>query len=167
MESENSWLEKAQGKAVKIVSPILEHLLMDGNLRYKIIFMLRNIDEVLASQRKMVDRLNNGRDAIKDNILKQNYTLHLNETKKKLAENKHIGVLFINYSDVISDPFKVSVTVSRFLGIDLETEKMAMAIDPSLYRQRSQNTGENRAAAAEGKTEDEAIAERLQHLGYL
>jgi len=164
MESDNSWLEKARGRAVKIVSPLLEHLALDVNLRYKIIFMIRKIDEVLASQRKMVERLNKGGDAIKDNTLKQNYASHLDKTKKLLAENKHIDVIYINYSDVISDPLEVSETVSRFLGTDLNTEKMAMAIDQSLYRQRIHNTGEGPDPAC---TEDEAIAERLKHLGYL
>ena len=48
------WLLSAHGKAVKVISALLGDLPED--FHYKVIFMERNIDEVLASQRQMLIR---------------------------------------------------------------------------------------------------------------
>jgi hypothetical protein len=55
LADDNSWVARAEGKAVKVVSALLEHLPpLPG--RYRTVFMLRDIDEVLASQRAMLIR---------------------------------------------------------------------------------------------------------------
>lgn len=53
LERDNSWIETARGKTVKIVSPRLRHLILNEKYSHRIIFMVRNLDEILASQRKM------------------------------------------------------------------------------------------------------------------
>ena len=48
---DSDWLDKAEGKAVKVISFLLRHL--PQKHRYRVVFMNRNLDEVLASQEKM------------------------------------------------------------------------------------------------------------------
>ena len=55
-EGNVEWLAGARGKAVKIISALLEHL--PPNYSYKIIFLERDIQEILASQHKMLDHRN-------------------------------------------------------------------------------------------------------------
>ncbi len=169
LEHDNSWLEMERGKAVKIVSPILRHLKLDGNLKYKVIFMLRAIDEILASQRKMADRLNQGVDSIKDNILRHNYSRHLEEIRGWLDEKENIDVLYVNYGDVLNDSFLMAEDICRFLDINLNTREMALATDNSLYRQRLEKSKDPGFTVSENgpDQENEVIMERLKHLGYL
>ncbi len=168
LEHDNSWLEMAQGKVVKIVSPILQHLILDKKYRYKIIFMLRSLDEVLASQRKMTDRLNQMKDTIKDNILKQNYSAHLEEIRQWLDKNENIEVMYVNYTDIVSNPISIAEDILNFLDINLNTGEMARVIDDSLYRQRiEQSTASHATAASEEDVENELIIDRLKSLGYL
>ena len=53
--SDKSWLYQHKGKAIKIVSHFLTHLPTD--LNYKVIFILRDLDEILMSQKKMLRRI--------------------------------------------------------------------------------------------------------------
>src|SRR6266536_2490928 len=50
------WLSNAGGKVVKVISALLEYL--PPLYSYKVIFMEREIREILASQRKMLARRN-------------------------------------------------------------------------------------------------------------
>jgi len=47
---DNSFLTYAQGKAFKIVTPL--PLFLDKSLKYRMLFMLRDLDEILISQEK-------------------------------------------------------------------------------------------------------------------
>ena len=52
IELDAEWLEDSRGKAVKMIAALLKHLPPDYD--YEIIFMRRDIREVLASQRRML-----------------------------------------------------------------------------------------------------------------
>ncbi len=167
LEHDNSWLEAARGRAVKIVSPLLRYLNVDTH-RYKIIFMLRDLDEILASQRKMADRLNHGKDMIKEKILKRQYADHLEEIKSRLEDNENIDVLYVQYANVINNPFSITESICTFLDIKLNRQAMIFAIDGSLYRQRITKSIIPFSDAVSGEgMENEVIMERLQRLGYL
>ena len=53
-EGDVAWISEAQGKVIKVISALLESLPTEYN--YKIIFMEREMMEILASQRKMLER---------------------------------------------------------------------------------------------------------------
>lgn len=132
LASDAAWLPQAAGHAVKIISSLLPHLL--DNLNYKIIFMERQISEVLASQQKMLER--NDRDNnTPDKIMAAKFSMHLRKIKKYLTEHK-MAVQYINYTDVISDPATQAAQINVFLGGRLNIEKMATVVDKNLYRQR-------------------------------
>jgi len=168
LEKDNTWLDLARGKVVKIVSPILQYLSMDKKFRYRIIFMLRSIDEILASQKKMAVRLQKKEDNIDDNILRQNYSVHLEEVKKWMGQQENIEVLYVNYSDAIDDPVAVAENIGSFLGMKLNMQDMTKVVDSSLYRNRAQQSDETAQLATPEESEDpEIIKARLRDLGYL
>ncbi|MBI4850094.1 MAG: sulfotransferase domain-containing protein [Nitrospirae bacterium] len=168
LEKDNSWLDLARGKVVKIVSPLLRYLNMDNKFRYRIIFMLRSIDEILASQKKMAVRLQQKEDNIDDNILRQNYSVHLEEVKKWMGQQENIEVLYVNYSDAIEAPVAVAESIGNFLGMKLNMQDMTKVVDSALYRNRAQQSDETAQLAAPEESEDpEIIKARLRDLGYL
>lgn len=167
LEDDNSWLDKAQGKTVKIISPLLNHLKLDAGYAYKIIFMIRDLDETLASQKKMAERLNQKEDRIKDNILKNEYSSHLEEIEKWLEQQKNIEVLPVYYKDVLKNPLAVAEGINDFLGMDLNINNMAAIADPSLYRQRAEIIESAQEVSPDTETDKNLIIERLKQLSYL
>ena len=58
IKEDPGWLEEAQGKVVKMVSMLLFDL--PAGYRYRIVFMRREMREILTSQRVMLERLGQG-----------------------------------------------------------------------------------------------------------
>jgi hypothetical protein len=129
-----SWLDDARGKVFKMVSMLLYDLPQDR--RYRIIFMKRKMAEMLASQRKMLDR-KGSKGAAGDEEMGRLYGKHLAEIEQWFGEQKSMEVLFVSYNDLIEHPVEHLRRVNRFLGDGLDIGKMQGVIDKSLYRQRS------------------------------
>jgi hypothetical protein len=133
IEFENSWLGKAEGKAVKIVSPLLAKI--DPSRRYKVIFMERKIEEILASQKKMMERKGSP-DSVSDKEMKNIYMIHLDEIKEWLERQQNIETMYIDYNLVLEDPEPWVAKLQEFLGLDNIIDKMTATIKKDLYRQR-------------------------------
>lgn len=129
-----SWLPTARGKAVKIISALLRHLPADH--RYHVVFMERQIDELLASQRSMLIHRGEDPDAVDDLELANAFEKHLRQVREYLSRQDHLSVLYVNYNDVLADPGRQARRVARFLPHDLDANSMAAVVDPSLYRNR-------------------------------
>jgi hypothetical protein len=166
LAEDNQWLGSARGKVIKVVSPLLPHLFLEQSLRYKIIFMLRSLDEILASQEKMAERLHHRTGTVQSSILKQNFSVHLEEIRNWMEQHNSIEFTYINYSDVISYSAAVADDVCRFLGLSLDREKMTTVADRELYRHRSGNTGEKQHDHGI-QSEHQVIMDQLKQLGYL
>ncbi|SPD73134.1 conserved hypothetical protein [uncultured Desulfobacterium sp.] len=136
IKHDSSWLKNTRGKAFKAVSMLLYDL--PSEERYKIIFMKRNMDEILSSQKKMLERLGN-KSGPDDDEMQRLFTVHLDNTYLWLKRQKNIDVLYISYNDLILDPLTAAKTAEQFLGGNLNVEKMAGVIDRSLYRNRGKN----------------------------
>jgi hypothetical protein len=168
LEDDNSWLGLARGKTIKIVSPILYHLKFDSGYTYKIIFMLRDLDEILASQKKMAERLNTDEEKIRDNILKNEYSSHLEEIENWMEQQENIDLLPVQYTDVLENPLAVAEGIHDFLGTGLDIQKMAAAADSSLYRQRAETVNNpEQNADNDTQTDENIIIERLKQLSYM
>ena len=135
IEHDKAWLPLAQGKVVKMVSVLLRHL--PGEYQYKVIFMRRKMEEILASQRKMLIRRGEDPDAVSDEKIAEISRKHLQKVEKWLIEQMHIDVLYVRYSDVLADPRAQATRISHFLDGRVDPEKMAQAVDERLYRQRA------------------------------
>lgn len=131
---DKSWLTEFRGKAVKIISYFLKDLPKTNN--YKIIFIERNLKEMIASQNKMLTHRGEVVDPAGDEKMIKNFKNHLQKIKYMLGNEPHFDVLYINYGDVLKSPIKEVEKVNRFLGGYLDKEKMIGIIDPKLYRNR-------------------------------
>ncbi len=130
---DTSWVRSARGKAIKVVSSLLPHL-PDSN-RYKVVFMLRNLHEVLASQAKMLVRRGEGSETDDERML-ANYSNHLEKVRFQLRFRPHFDALYLNYADVVADPRTAAEQINEFLGGALDVDAMVGAVDGSLYRNR-------------------------------
>jgi hypothetical protein len=129
-----SWLKDCNGKAFKMVSPLLEYL--PNNLTYKIIFMKRKMEELLASQKQMLNRLGQVEEDISDEKMASRFKDHLKKVEDWLQEQNNMDVVYMDYNDVIKYPEKNVRIINRFLNNKLIYDKMVNVIDKSLYRQR-------------------------------
>jgi len=131
---DNSWLPKAEGKAVKVVSALLQYL--PPQHTYKIIFMQRPMQEVLASQTVMLERRGKQDDKADDKTLGPIFAQHLDRTEHWLATQKHMTVLPVNYHETIANPEGTAARVAQFLDLPLAVDAMVRAVEPRLHRQR-------------------------------
>lgn len=127
-----SWLPTARGKVVKMVSSLLYDL--PSTECYRVIFMQRDLNEVLESQEKMLRRLN--RPAAPADEIRKSFTIHLERLFSWLPQQRHIQVMQVNYNRLLAEPVAEVQQVSQFLDNRPEPSQMLAAIDPSLYRNR-------------------------------
>jgi hypothetical protein len=129
-----SWLAGARGKAVKLVSSLLEHLPRQHN--YRIIFMLRDLHEVIASQDTMLATRNEPRSNVTEADLLEIYESHLRRVRSLIARRRCFEPLYVGYSGVLSNPLNEAGRLVTFLKRPLDAARMASAVDHSLYRHR-------------------------------
>jgi len=134
IKEDASWLDNWRGKAFKMVSMLLYHLPRDK--KYKVIFMKREMKEMLTSQRVMLQRLGRKGADVSDEEMAEKFEKHLRDVEEWLGRQSNIDVIYVKYNDVINKPNENAMLVSRFLENHLNAEKMARVIDKSLYRQR-------------------------------
>jgi hypothetical protein len=132
IKQDTSWLPATRGKVVKMVSQLLYEL--PANERYNIVFMERELDEVLRSQEKMLQRLN--RPGAPREEIRRAFTLHLQRLRDWLARQPNMDVLFISYNELLAQPAAQAERLSTFLGGRANAEAMAGTVDPALYRNR-------------------------------
>ena len=130
-----SWLAEARGKGVKVISALLPHLPADYD--YKVLFLRRRLPEVLASQRRMLERRGESLDAVSDDDMTAHFTAHLRRLEAQLAARPHCDVLYVEHRRAVSEPSAVAAEVGAFVGRDLDVAAMAGAVDASLYRNRA------------------------------
>ncbi len=134
LREDASWIKEAEGKSVKVISYLLRYL-PDGH-SYKVIFMERKIQEVLASQKKMMRRRGETADEVPDEIMEGIFEKHLVEIGDWLSQQPNIEAIQVSYNMTLQDPETTAERVAAFLGGGLDTEKMTQVVDPRLYRQR-------------------------------
>ena len=128
------WLPEATGKGVKIISHLLPHL--PAKYNYKVIFMLRDLSEVVTSQHKMLVRQGKHKEDIYPARLEMVFKNNLLNANNWLKTNHNASVLYVNHIDAVTNPKMVAEKVQQFLGIPMNIEKMASVADKSLYREK-------------------------------
>ena len=135
-KQDQSWLADAAGKAVKMVYRLLYDL--PTQQEYRVVFMRRKLEEVLASQQKMLDRHGKNDPAVSDEQMAKLFRTQLEKFEKWIAEQPNFKVLEVSYNDMLADPKPPIEKINQFLGGQLNTEAMAQVVDPTLYRNRKQ-----------------------------
>ena len=133
-EGDSEWLRDAQGKAIKVISALLEHLPPD--YAYRVLFMQRDMEEILASQKQMLIRAGKPTDRVSDEQLAEMYSKHLAKVHTWLIGQANFSVIYLEYNLMLVDPQKYAVQVNQFLGDALNPEDMVAVVDSNLYRQR-------------------------------
>lgn len=134
-KGDSAWLAQAKGKAVKVISALLPYL--PDNHQYRVIFMERDLHEVLASQRKMLARRLAQVAEADDAKMATAFERHLRQTKSVLANRADMVVLYVDHRAVLSNPELQVRTISHFLQRPLRLEPMAGAVNTHLYRNRA------------------------------
>jgi sulfotransferase family protein len=132
-----AWLARARGKAVKVISFLLTYL--PESYDYQVVFMKRDLDEIVTSQNKMLDSRGESRGAA-DDRMRANYVQHLEQVERFLARRSCFSTLTVDYADVLANPREQASRINIFLGGQLDVERMAAVAEPSLYRNRHGST---------------------------
>jgi hypothetical protein len=135
-KGDTAWLAEARGKVVKVISALLKFL--PDEYRYKIIFIRRNMPEILASQRKMLIRRGEDPDKIDDEQMAELFTKHVTQVESWLKEQPNMSVLYVHYSEILTNPQPQIIRINQFLGDQLDTDQMTAVVDPALYRNRQE-----------------------------
>lgn len=134
-ETDKSYLREARGKAVKAISFLVKNLPDDND--YRVIFMRRDLDEVLTSQEKMISRLDQGDTSAQREALKEAYRNDIVRTRLHCRSRPNFELIEVRYKTAVEDPASVARSVNEFLGGSLDESAMSEAVDASLYRNRA------------------------------
>ncbi|MHC4293732.1 MAG: sulfotransferase family protein, partial [Planctomycetota bacterium] len=129
-----SWIAGAVGKVVKMVYRLLYDLPADH--KYRVVFMRRNIEEILVSQDKMLERSGQKGADISNEKLAKLFKTDLEKVDKWIAAQDNFSVISVNYGQMIKSPMAECQRVNDFLSEILDVDKMLSVVDPSLYRNR-------------------------------
>jgi hypothetical protein len=132
IKQDDSWLPLARGKALKMVSQLLYDL--PPGETYRILFLERDLEEVLRSQEKMLERL--GRPVAPREPMRAAFAVHLERLHDWLRRQPNMTALRVSYNELLAQPRPQAERVSRFLGGRADVEGMVRAVDPTLYRNR-------------------------------
>jgi len=131
---DRSWLAASRGRAVKVISFLLKDL--PPNLNYRVILMRRDLGEVLASQRKMLERRGKSDDTPDERMIElwQDQLWRANYLLRTAPQFEWIAV---DYRDALNDP---AAAAARIAGLvpGLDERAMAAVVDPTLYRNRAE-----------------------------
>ena len=133
-EGQDGWLQGAGGKLVKVISALLEHL--PTQYEYKVVFMEREIKEILASQQKMLARRSEASKTT-DEELETQFREHLKAAKYWLARQPNMTVMYVDYNKLMADPDAYCQPVADFLGVPLDVSRMQGVPNERLYRNRA------------------------------
>ena len=134
IEHDKTWLPLAEGRVVKMISALLQYLPDDHE--YKVVFMQRKMEEILASQRQMLIRRGEDPDTVSDSKIAEISRLHLQRVERWLSDRSNIDVLYVRYNDVLANAQEQAKRIYHFLDGRVDPGKMVQAVDKRLYRQR-------------------------------
>jgi hypothetical protein len=133
-QGQDEWLKEAGGKLVKVISALLEHL--PAGYDYRVVFMEREIKEILASQQKMLKRRSEASRSTDDELEAQ-FREHLRVTKYWLARQPNMSVRYVDYNQLMADPDANCQAVADYLAVPLDVSRMLRVPNEGLYRNRS------------------------------
>lgn len=134
-EGDVAWLPEAQGKVVKIIAALLMHL--PETYTYKVLFMRRNMDEILASQKRMLVRRGEDAKSVSDDEMAGLFEKHLAQIYAWMDRQSNLAYLDVDYNAMLANPAPIVAEIQDFLKRDLDFEAMVAVVDPDLYRQRA------------------------------
>jgi hypothetical protein len=133
-KDDSCWVPGACGKVVKVIYSLLYD--MPADYEYRVVFMERSLSEVLASQKKMLERRGQQGGGVPDEKMAALFRAQLGKFEHWINNQENFSMLRIKYADMIADPETAVDRVNEFLDGTLNREAMMAAVDPKLYRNR-------------------------------
>ena len=134
LKSDAAWLDNARGQAVKVISMLLYEL--PAAHSYRVIFMERDMGEILGSQREMLVRRGVSTSEAEDAQMRRHMEKHLEKVAAWLDARPHFEVLRCGYGELLRNPAQQTRRIRDFLQVALDETAMQRAIDPALHRNR-------------------------------
>jgi predicted AlkP superfamily phosphohydrolase/phosphomutase/tetratricopeptide (TPR) repeat protein len=131
LAKDNSWVPEAKGKAVKVIAQLLRFL--PDNLKYKVIFMQRDMKEVIFSQQKMIGKHTDTYPVAIAQVFEKEIQRVLDWAEKE----PHVDLLTVNYSEIVAAPEEEIKKISSFLNFHINENEAVKTVDPTLYRIKS------------------------------
>ena len=135
LKNDAAWMSEARGRVIKVISALLQDLPADH--QYRVVFMRREMSEILASQKQMLIRRGQEPNKVPDEKMAAMFEKHLVKIAEWLGDQSHIEVLFIKYNDILAEPAGSVMTLNAFFGDTLDAAAMQSVVDKQLYRQRT------------------------------
>lgn len=137
IKEDAGWIPEAKGKAVKMISKLVVEL-PEGH-QYRVIFMRRKMDEILASQKRMMERRGTIRDdGPSDEVMAQFFEKHVKDTLDRLRNGPQFEYIEVDYNAILTGGADEAIArIDTFLGGNLDRAAMRKVVDDNLYRQRA------------------------------
>ncbi|MES2641380.1 MAG: sulfotransferase domain-containing protein [Myxococcota bacterium] len=132
-EKDKSYIRDGRGKVLKVISFLLKDLPDDN--RYKVIFMRRDLNEVIASQNKMIKHRGEV-DETNDKMMIEAYLNHLAAVRILVRKRPNFEMVEVRYDTAVHQPAEAARQVNAFLGGTLPEDRMREVVDAELYRNR-------------------------------
>ena len=133
LRQQNDWVEEARGRVIKVVAPLIPYL--PQSVAYRVIVMDRDLDEIVRSQRRLLERLGHDRASQGpeqlDLFLRQQITLAL-----RLLKAHGVPTMVVPHAETLARPEAAAARVVSFLGLPLDVSAMSAVVDSMLYRER-------------------------------
>ena len=135
LATDNQWVHLAQNHSLKVVVQLLQYLPADQE--YRFIFMVRNLDEVLVSQEKMLARNKAKGGDLTAASLKEIFAKQVDDAQSLIQKSGMPG-LALRYDQIIENPEAAAQMIGRLMGREMDFSKMAACVNAGLYRNRIQ-----------------------------
>jgi len=136
-ETDKSYVREGRGKVLKVISFLIKDLPDDND--YRVIFMRRDLDEVIASQNKMIQRLGTDDSTAAEEAMKEAYRNDIVRTRLLCKKRPNFELIEISYKSTVEDSEATARSVNAFVGGHLDEAAMRAAVDGSLYRNRGKS----------------------------
>jgi hypothetical protein len=139
-----AFLDGCVGKAVKVVAPLLPFL--PGIFDFRIVFMERDLAQVLASQRAMLERHGEATD-VEDAVMARALESQVEKVRAWISGQPNVKCLDVSHRETLEDPSRVARSVLGFLECPAllvgsrpsreAVAAMAAVVEPALWRSRT------------------------------
>ncbi len=148
---DRSWIKEAKGTAIKVVVPLLAGLppklrkpaSEPEPLHYRILFMERDMEEILQSQETMLQRLGKSPVASEKAVDISKAYRQQERHAKSWCASLGIHAMSISFQALVHHPDEILPQLAGFLGATDELPAMRACIDPALHRARNETSTAN------------------------
>jgi hypothetical protein len=134
-ETDKSYVREGRGKVLKVISFLIKDLPEDND--YQVVFMRRDLDEVITSQNKMIDRLGTQDTTADREAMREAYRNDIVRTRLLCRNRPNFDLVEVHYKQTIEDPAATAKQLNGFLGGRLDEAAMSGGVDAQLYRNKA------------------------------